>query len=185
MERFRRALEAGALGSPEPSQPPSTRSHLHSGMFQWDFVVKEVLAGAEYEKHPSEYCFDLYHSRHAIGILVSIVADEAREWGGINFSNNGVIANLPLGSIVEGQCIVDKRGLTPIAMGELPKPFVGLTQHVINWQELTVDAALSGDKNVLYQALLSCPYVHDMDVAKAIMDELLEAHFEYMPQFKS
>lgn len=71
-----------------------------------------------------------------------------------------------------------------MATGDLPKPFLGLTQHIINWQELAVDAALSGDKDVLYQALLACPFVHDMNAAKSIMDELLEAHAEYMPQFK-
>ena len=150
---------------------------------RWKFV-EELLAGTEYHRHPDEYCFELSHARQAIGILVSIVADEGREWGGINFPNRGAITNLPNGAIVEGNCIVDKRGLTPIAMGDLPKPFLGLTQHIINWQELTVDAALSGDKDVLYQAILACPYVHDMNMAKNIMDELLEAHSNYMPQFK-
>lgn len=150
---------------------------------RWKFV-EELLGGAEYDQHPAEYCFELYHSRHAIGILVSIAADEGREWGGINFPNGGAIANLPNDSIVEGPCMVDKRGLTPIAAGDLPKPFLGLAQHIINWQELTVDAALSGGRDILYQALLACPYVHDMNAAKAMMDELLKAHAEYMPQFK-
>jgi len=150
---------------------------------RWKFVEK-MLAGTEYSQHPNEYCFDLHHARQAIGILVSIVADEGREWGGINLPNKGAITNLPNDSIVESQFIVDKRGLTPVAMGGIPKPFLGLTQHIINWQELTVDAALSGDKEMLYQALLACPYVHDMNAAKHIMDELLKAHSEYMPQFK-
>jgi alpha-galactosidase/6-phospho-beta-glucosidase family protein len=150
---------------------------------RWKFV-EEMLGGAEYEQHPSEYCFELYHARQAVGILVSILTDEGREWGGINFPNTGIIPNLPNNSIVEGQCTVDRRGLTPIPTGDLPKPFLGLTQHIINWQELTADAALSGDKDLLYQALMACPYVHDMNAAKVILDELLEAHAEYMPQFK-
>ena len=150
--------------------------------------IEELLGGSEYEvclrQRPYEYCFGLFHSRQAIGIIVSMINDEGREWGGINFPNRGAITNLPSGSTVEGACMVDKRGITPIAMGDLPKSFLGLTQHLINWQELTVDAALSGDKSILYQALLACPYVHDMKVAKVIMDEPLEAHAEYMPQFK-
>jgi len=115
---------------------------------------------------------------------VSIIANEGREWGGINFPNDGAITNLPNDAIVEGHCIVDKRGLTPIVTGDLPKPFLGLTLHLLNWQKLTVDAALSGDKNLLYQAILACPYVHDMKAAKKIMEELLAAHAEFMPQFK-
>jgi len=149
----------------------------------WKFV-EEMVAGAEYDSKRPEYCFDLSHSRHVVGIMISIIADEGREWGGINFPNKGAITNLPQDAIVEGPCIVDKRGLTPIPMGDLPKCFLGLTQHILNWQELTVDAALSGDKNLLYQALLACPYVHNMKASKAIMDELLHAHAEYMPQFK-
>ena len=149
----------------------------------WRFV-EELLAGADYSQHPPLYCFGLYHSRQAIGIMVSIAADEGREWGGINFPNRGAITNLPPEAIVEGPCIVNSRGITPIAMGDLPKAFLGITHHVINWQELTVDAALSGDVKLLYQALLACPYVHDMDAARVIMDELLRAHAEYMPQFK-
>jgi 6-phospho-beta-glucosidase len=145
--------------------------------------VDQMLAGAPYDAERPEYCFSMHHSRHAVGIMVSIITNDGREWGGINFPNDGAISNLPLGAILEGPCIVDARGPVPIAMGELPKPFVGLTQHLINWQELTVDAALSGDKGILYQALLASPYVHDMKAARAIMDELLVAHAPYMPQF--
>jgi len=148
----------------------------------WKFV-EEMLARAEYDPQRPEYCFHLHHSRHVVGIMVSIIANEGREWGGINFPNKGAITNLPQDAIVEGPCIVDKRGITPIVMGDLPKCFLGITLHLINWQELTVDAALSGDKKLLYQALLACPYVHNMKAAKKIMDELLEAHAEYMPQF--
>jgi len=147
----------------------------------WD-IVDDMIAGAPYDEIKPH--MGMHHSRHAIGIVVSIITNDGREWGGINFPNNGAVTNLPLGAILEGSCIVDARGPVPIAMGDLPKPFVGLTQHIINWQELTVDAALSGDKKILYQALLACPYVHDMKAAKAIMDELLVAHADYMPQFK-
>jgi alpha-galactosidase/6-phospho-beta-glucosidase family protein len=69
-------------------------------------------------------------------------------------------------------------------MGDLPKPFLGVTLHILNWQQLTVDAALSSDKNLLYQAILASPYVHDMKAAGKIMKELLIAHSKYMPQFR-
>ena len=149
----------------------------------WEFV-KEMAAGAAYDPKRPEYCFHLHHSRHVVGIMVSIIENEGREWGGINFPNSGAITNLPQDAIVEGSCMVDRKGLTPIVVGDLPKPFLGLTLHLLNWQELTVDAALTGDKDLLYQAVLACPYVHDMKAAKKIMDELLVAHADYMPQFK-
>jgi 6-phospho-beta-glucosidase len=149
----------------------------------WKFV-NEMAAGTPYDPARPEYCFHLHHSRQAVGIMVSILANEGREWGGIDFANRGAITNLPEDAIVEGPCIVDKRGLTPISMGHLPKVFLGITKHILNWQELTVDAALSGDKGLLYEAILASPFVHDMKAAKKIMNELLLAHAEYMPQFK-
>jgi len=149
----------------------------------WKYVNK-MAEGAKYDPTRHEYCFHLHHSRQAVGIMVSIIANEGREWGGVNYPNKGAITNLPQDAIVEGPCIVDKRGLTPIAMGDLPKVFLGVSLHILNWQQLTVDAALTGDKNLLYQAILTSPYVHDMKASKKIMDELLTAHAAYTPQFK-
>lgn len=148
-----------------------------------DFV-KDVVKGEDYGNHPEEYAFSPHHANQVIGVMISIIEDENREWGGINFKNNGAISNLSDDAIVEGPVIVDSGGITPINMGELPKPVLGLTQSVINWEELTVDAALTGDTNVLYQALLACPYVNDMGKAEEIMVELLDVHEEYMPQFR-
>jgi alpha-galactosidase len=150
---------------------------------RWNFV-DEVINGKNYEEYPEEYCFNPFHARQAIGVLSSIEADEKREWGGILFRNRGIISNLPDGAVVEGHAIVDKKGITPINIGDLPKPFIGISRQVIEWQELSVDAALSGDKDILYQALLACPYVIDTVPAKKIMNKLLVAHSELMPQFE-
>jgi len=151
--------------------------------------IRKLADGAEYNTAPfgniaKDFCFDLASPRLAIGIMVSIIANEGREWGGINYINNGEISNLPMGSIVEGPVMVNAMGLNPVPMGELPKPFVGLAHQLINWVELSVDAALSGDKKILYQAILACPYVLDMKDAKIIMDEMLEANAKYLPQYK-
>jgi alpha-galactosidase/6-phospho-beta-glucosidase family protein len=173
-------LEKRKSISMEQKMPASVLGFTESS---WEFI-NAMLAGADYDPHRPEYCFRLHHSRHIIGIMASIMTDEGREWGGINFPNKGAITNLPQDAMVEGPCIVDKRGVTPIAVGDLPKCFLGVTLHLLNWEQLTVDAALSGDKKLLYQALLACPYVHDMKAAKAIMEELLQAHAEYMPQFR-
>jgi len=147
----------------------------------WSYV-DTLIAGAPYDD--TKPSMRMYHARHAIGLAVSIISDDGREWGGMNFPNNGAISNLPRGAIVEGQCVVDARGPTPIAIGDLPKAVLGQTLATLAWQDLSVDAALSGDKKVLYQALLAAPYVHDMKAAKQTMDELLVAHADLMPQFK-
>mgnify|MGYP000862615396 CR=1 FL=1 len=146
----------------------------------WAFV-DAMIAGAPYD--PKRQWLRMHHPRHAIGIMVSILTNEGREWGGINYLNRGSISNLPNDAVVEGTCVVGAGGPVPLAMGMLPRPFVGLVMHNITWQHLTVDAALSGDRKTLYQAILASPYVHDMKAAREIMDELLVAHAGLMPQF--
>jgi 6-phospho-beta-glucosidase len=147
----------------------------------WEYV-DALIDGAPFDD--SKPHMRMYHARHAIGLAVSIISNDGREWGGMNFPNNGAIGNLPRGAIVEGQCVVDARGPTPIALGDLPKAVLGQTQAYLAWQDLTVDAALAGDKKLLYQALLAVPYLHDMKAAKQIMDDLLVAHADLMPQFQ-
>ena len=146
----------------------------------WKFI-DAMIDGEPY--NPNRQWLRMHHPRHAIGIAVSIITNEGREWGGMNYLNCGSISNLPDDAVVEGTCIVGSAGPVPLAMGPLPKPFVGLAMHNITWQHLTVDAALTGDKKILYQALLASPYVHNMQAARTIMEELLEAHRGLMPQF--
>lgn len=151
-------------------------------------VLKEILKGKEWDQNPTgvqskDFCFHLSSARQAIGIMASIRTNEGREWGGINFENCGAIANLPGGAIVEGPSIVNAQGVNPIRMGDLPRPFAGLAHHMIHWGQMSVDAALSGDRKVLYQAILACPYCHDMAAAKDTMQEMLEVNKEYLPQY--
>jgi alpha-galactosidase/6-phospho-beta-glucosidase family protein len=56
--------------------------------------------------------------------------------------------------------------------------------HVIN-QELIVDAALTGDRELALQTLLNDPLVRDFRSAPQMLDELLQAHAAYLPQFDS
>lgn len=149
---------------------------------RWGFI-ENFLDGAPYEDHPDEYCFSPHHANQAIGLMMSILNDEGREWGGVNFINNGVIPNLPDGAVVEGPASVDSSGLHPINVGELPEQFVSVTRQIIHWQQLTVDAALAGDRDLLLRALLACPYLNDVDKAEALMHQLLRAHREYLPQY--
>lgn len=162
-------------------EDPNLGGHSQRLSDLWAFV-DQMIQGAPYD--PNRAWLRMHHPRHAIGIAVSILANEGREWGGMNYVNNGSISNLPADAVVEGTCIVGAAGPIPLAMGELPKPFVGLVMHNITWQHLTVDAALTGDKKVLYQAVLASPYVHDMRAARKIMEELLVAHADDMPQFR-
>ncbi len=59
----------------------------------------------------------------------------------------------------------------------------GLVEHAKAYERLTVQAAVSGDRELALEALLANPLVGDFDVARPLLDALLTANREYLPQF--
>lgn len=93
-----------------------------------------------------------------------------------NVSNRGSIANLPMDCIVEVPCLVDKNGVQPIQIGALPPQLVALIQTNINVQTLTVEAALTGNREHIYHAAMFDPHTGaelDLDQIWALVDELI------------
>jgi len=123
------------------------------------------------------------HGDIATQLIMSIVTNDQREFH-LNVPNEGSITNLPSESIVEVPALVDGSGIRPLCMGTLPKGALGLTQAIINWEELTVDAALEGDRGLVLQALLAHPkWPITLDKAERLCDEMFKAHAKYLPQF--
>jgi alpha-galactosidase len=103
-----------------------------------------------------------------------------------NVSNNGLIDNLPKGCCVEVPCLVDKNGVQPTHIGELPIHLATLMQTNINVQALTVEAALTGKKEHIYHAAMLDPHTAaelDLDQIWSLVDDLIEAHGTWLPEF--
>ena len=100
-----------------------------------------------------------------------------------NVPNRGLIDNLPQECIVEVPCLVDKNGVQPVRIGALPPHLAALIQTNVNVQALTVEAALSGKREHIYHAAMLDPHTAaelDLDQIWAMVDELIEAHGEYL-----
>jgi alpha-galactosidase len=105
-----------------------------------------------------------------------------------NVSNQGLIDNLPQGCCVEVPCLVDKNGLQPTKIGALPPHLAALMQTNINVQSLVVEAALKGNREHVYHAAMLDPHTAaelSLDQIWALVDELMEAHGDMMPQYQS
>ncbi|MDY6867208.1 MAG: alpha-glucosidase/alpha-galactosidase [Chloroflexota bacterium] len=101
-----------------------------------------------------------------------------------NVMNEGLIHNLPAESCVEVPCLVDKNGLQPTMIGELPPHLAALIQTNINVQALTVEAALTGKRNHIYHAAMLDPHTAaELDLAQiwSLVDDLIEAHGDWLP----
>jgi alpha-galactosidase/6-phospho-beta-glucosidase family protein len=98
----------------------------------------------------------------------------------VNIPNQGQISNLPLESTVECVAQIDALGVRPLAVGELPYPaYAAIAPHVAR-QELIVEAALTGRRQPALAALTTDPLVHDPEIAKPMLDELLAANAKFM-----
>jgi alpha-galactosidase/6-phospho-beta-glucosidase family protein len=131
---------------------------------------------------PAKHHTHVGHGDIAVDIIRAMATNEGAEFH-VNLPNEGCITNLPYGSIVEVPALVDASGAKPLCMGPLPKGVLGLTAALLNWQELSVDAALSGDVNVVVQALLAHPWIQSIETAEKMTAEMLSAHAAFLPQF--
>ena len=104
-----------------------------------------------------------------------------------NVLNKGLITNLPEDCCVEVPCLVDKNGVQPTYVGKLPTQLAALNRTNINVQELMVEAAMTLEKDKIYQAALMDPHANaelSISEIKAMVDELIAAHGDYLPAYK-
>ncbi|CAM4198475.1 MAG: 6-phospho-beta-glucosidase [Paenibacillus macerans] len=102
----------------------------------------------------------------------------------VNTRNRGAISDLPYDSAIEITSMITAHGAEPVHFGAFPSAQRGLLQLMKAMEELTIEAAVTGDYPTALQAFTLNPLVTSGDVAKVVLDELLEAHKEHLPQFK-
>ena len=101
-----------------------------------------------------------------------------------NVLNDGLIDNLPQFCCVEVPCLIDKNGIQPMKVGELPPVCAALNRTNINVQDLAVRGILELSKDYLYQAAMLDPNTAatlTLTQIKAVMDALFEAHVADLP----
>jgi len=101
----------------------------------------------------------------------------------VNTLNEGAIPDLADDAVVEVPCQISAAGAEPLPVAPLPPEMHGLVEHAKAYERLTVQAAVSGDRETALQALLANPLVREFDVARPLLDELLEANREFLPRF--
>ncbi|OJT66220.1 6-phospho-beta-glucosidase [Bacillus altitudinis] len=123
-----------------------------------------------------------YYSDAACNLISSIYNDK-HDIQPVNTVNRGAIASIPAESAVEVNCIITKDGPKPIATGDLPVAVRGLVQQIKSFERVAAEAAVTGDYETALVAMTINPLVPSDEIAKQILDEMLEAHREYLPQF--
>jgi 6-phospho-beta-glucosidase len=101
----------------------------------------------------------------------------------VNVRNVGAIPNLPADDVVEVSATIDRDGAHPIATAPLAPEMLGLVQHAKAYELLAIEAATTGNRTTALKALMANPLVGDYRVAAPLLDALLDANRELLPQF--
>jgi 6-phospho-beta-glucosidase len=101
----------------------------------------------------------------------------------VNLRNDGAIPNLPADAVVEIPARIDRDGAHPMSLAPLAPEMLGLVEHAKAYEYIAVRAAMSGDRTVALNALMTNPLVGDYRVARPLLDALLEANREHLPRF--
>jgi 6-phospho-beta-glucosidase len=101
----------------------------------------------------------------------------------VNVRNNGAVKEWPADWVLELPAKVDSKGVHPLPADPLPASCFGLISQVKMYELLTVEAAVHGDRNAMYQALLTNPLGPSADKVQEVMDDMLETNKQWLPQF--
>lgn len=94
--------------------------------------------------------------------------------------NRGAIPNLPADAAVEIPVMADAGGIHPISLGPLPDAIAKLLHTQVSVQQLAVEAAMHGSKQIALQALLIDPVVNSASAAVKLLDELWDVNRPYI-----
>lgn len=125
-----------------------------------------------------------YYSEAAVS-LIDAIYNNKHEIHTVNTMNNGTIKELPDNSVIEVNCMIDRKGATPLGIGaSLPPEILGLVQKVKCYELLAIEAAVYGDRKKALLALATHPLIPSVEVAEKLLEDMLSINKEYLPQFE-
>jgi len=123
------------------------------------------------------------YSEAAVSVVDAIENDK-NEVHVVDVKNNGALSFMDKDDVIEAKCIINKNGATPLKLNDFNNQhIIGLMQAVKAFEKLTVKAGIEGDYNAALGALLTHPLIGDYYKAKNVLEEMLEANKEFLPQF--
>ncbi len=172
--------ETGRMLAKQEAWPPSRAEEVME-------IEAELLAQyAEPERtEPPEGLMQrggAYYSTVATQLLTAHYND-LHEMHVANVRHGGAVPGWPEDWVLEMPCDVSRAGVKPLPAAPLPPALFGLLSQVKMYELLTVEAAVHGDRTAAYEALIANPLGPSATDAKAVLDDMLETHRAYLPQF--
>jgi 6-phospho-beta-glucosidase len=115
--------------------------------------------------------------------LIASLHDGAGDVQVVDVRNDGAIPGVADGSVVEVPARIDRDGAHPIPVAPLAPEMRALVAHVKAYEDLAIEAAVTGDRRVAFRALLANPLVRDAETARLLLAAILDAPGGHLPRF--
>lgn len=122
-------------------------------------------------------------SEQLVDIMKALLTDSRRVLS-VNAPNGGAVPGLPTEAILEMSTVVGANGFMPLQSQPLPPALTAKLLSKLASVEITVEAALTGNFDLMVEALLTDGSVSDPDKAAALAQDLIETHKIHLPQFR-
>jgi alpha-galactosidase len=135
----------------------------------------------------SNFQFPMIHSGEYVSIIIRAIETGIPARINGNVKNTGLITNLPEGCCVEVPCLVDKEGIKPCFVGDLPAQLAALNRTNISVQELAVRGIAEKDRTKMFHAMLLDPLSASMltiDEIRQMTDEMFIAGAQYLQGYQ-
>ena len=116
--------------------------------------------------------------------IIDSIENDKRRIFSVNMPNNGAVHNLPKDAVLEMPTAATAKGFRPLQTSDFPDVLAGMISRFLAISEITVDAALKGDRKLFAEAILMGGYISDRITVEKMVDELLLAQKQYLPRFK-
>lgn len=123
-------------------------------------------------------------AERVVSIAAALIGDRDTVEPAVNLPNDGKIPNLPATAVVEAPAVVGADRITGLGIGPLPPAIAAVLTARAGQQELTVRAAVTGERATAIQALTLDPLVGDARTATAILDDAVLAHAPFLDGFR-
>ncbi len=149
---------------------------------RFDWLKKAKQHVKEWTEKPETV--ELKPSREALtSIMISLITGKPLVEV-VNLPNEGQIDNLPRGVVVETMATITANSVVPHSVGTLPDDIAMLMSHHAHRYNVVIESALTGSRKLALEAMSTDPLVREWQTADKLLDELLQANKELLPQFK-
>ena len=125
-----------------------------------------------------------FYSEAAVQLLASLWNDTG-DVQVVDVRNNGALPELPDDAVVEIPCAINRSGASPAVPTGLHGATSGLVGAVATYERLAAEAAVTGDRETAFLALLAHPLISQIKPAEQLLDDLLVANAAHLPRFRA